>query len=384
MNGSQLPAMLCFPGADLDYDDSRLVRLMQAGPMTRGELANRTGWARNTVVSKVEKLMAIGILRQSDGVQAERGRPSLRFEIVSTATLFFVVIFQEDLILAAICNLLGEALVAERRVIGGNFGPDDAVSAVTEMLEGLTSQGIERKKIGLCVIGVQGPVSQDSGTIPWSRVGVLPKDMSDILGMKVIVENDANLNAIGVHHLRGDVDDLLVILVAKGIGAGIIVNGKLHRGVGGWAGEVGHVPIAAGGDTPCICGGRGCAATLASNTGLIAAVSTPERPVASMEELHALGSEGDLETIFALRQAGRHIGEAVLGLTLGLSPQLVMVGGQAAQIGDHMVAGVRELLSQKTPAAVSSMIRVESAPDHLVMQMLGASKLGFERLFPEM
>jgi len=230
---------------------------------------------------------------------------------------------------------------------------------------------------------VPGPVSDMRRTVPWSKVGVLPSDFSSHFGMKVAVDNDANIMAMGVQVENPDADSVLFLLVETGIGAGLVFSGKLHRGLGGWAGEVGHIPVAAAGDAPCVCGNRGCLAKVASNPALMRSISTDARPVDSVEALRDLVLSGDTDAIVALRQAGRHIGEAITGLVVGLAPSLISVGGNVAQIGDHVIAGVRESLAQRTPPAISAQLRISATRDHNLTGVRGASALAFELLFAE-
>ncbi len=158
------------------------------------------------------------------------------------------------------------------------------------------------------------------------------------------------------------------------------MSGQLHRGLGGWAGEVGHIPIVAGGDTPCNCGNRGCLALVASNPSLMRTISTTERPVKTVEDLRRLVLAGDTDAIMALRQAGRNIGEAVTGLIIGLAPDVVVVGGNIAELGDHVIVGIREKISQKTPPALSSRVTFEASSDYIACGIRGATEVAFDLL----
>lgn len=89
---------------------------------------------------------------------------------------------------------------------------------------------------------------------------------------------------------------------------------------------------------------------------------------------------GDTAAVMALRQAGRHIGEAIVGLVVGVAPNLISVGGQIAQLGDHVIAGIRESISHRTPPALSSQIRVVANNDHYRTAIRGATEVGFDLL----
>lgn len=375
---------LSSPIAELSDEDIVLLRALRPLPKGRAELADETGWSRNTVVTRLQRLTALGWVIEADEDRGDRGRPFARYKINSMAALIFIARFDSERIGSAICALDGTILASETHQLPFVHEPEvDAISELDEMLKRmLRSTTVDRSRIQAMVVGVNGPVSEMRQTVPWSRVGVLPQDLANHFSMKVAVENDANLMAMGARHDHPGVNSLLFLLVETGIGAGLVVADSLHRGLGGWAGEVGHVPIAAAGDTPCSCGNRGCLALIASNPALLRTLSTDKRPVECVEDMQKLVLSGDTAAIMALRQAGRHIGEALTGLVVGLAPDVITVGGNIAQIGDHVVAGVRESIARRTPPALSSKIELHASRDHLASGIRGATDVGFDLLFP--
>jgi predicted NBD/HSP70 family sugar kinase len=298
------------------------------------------------------------------------------------ASLIFVARFDSERMGCAICTLDGTVLSWEdQRRPYSEEGEVDGIRELDQMLSRLLASGtIDRSRIQAMVVSVNGPVSDLVRTVPWSRVGVLPSDLADHFSMKVTVENDANLMALGAQRALPDADSLMFLLVETGIGAGVVVSGQLHRGLGGWAGEVGHIPIAAAGDTPCNCGNRGCLALVASNPSLMRAISTTKRPVETVEELRRLVLAGDTDAIVALREAGRNIGEAITGMVIGLAPDVIMVGGNIAELGDHVIAGIRESIAQRTPPALSSRVNLQATKEYLAHGIRGATDVAFDLL----
>ena len=370
--------------ADLSAEDVQLVRALRAGPAGRAELADATGWSRNTVVSRLQRLSDIGWIIDAEIDQGDRGRPYAKYRINPMAALIFVARFDSERLGSAICRLDGTVLTFENHQ--RPFTPEPKVDAIGELDEMLSrmlaTTAVDRSQIQGMVVSVNGPVSETGRTVPWSRVGVLPADLADHFSMKVAIENDANMMALGAQQDHPDAESLLFLLVETGIGAGLVVSKKLHRGLGGWAGEVGHIPVPAAGDMPCTCGNRGCLALVASNPSLMRRLSTPARPVASVEDLQRIVLAGDTEAIMALRQAGRHIGDAITGLLIGLAPDVVTVGGNIAQVGDHVMAGIRESIAQRTPPALSSQITLHATTDYLMCGIRGAIDVAFDLLLP--
>lgn len=369
--------------SELDADELVLMQALRHDSKSRAELAQFTGWSRNTVVAKLAGLIESGWIIEISDTQGDRGRPFARYGLNPNAAVNFVSWFDAESVTAAICLLDGTVLAWERQDLPTVSGPEAAVLKLDEMLERMTSRAkVPRDQIQAMVVATNGPVSDMRRTVPWSKVGVLPSDFSAHFGFKVAVENDANIVALGIHRENPDAESVLALLVETGIGAGMVFSGQLHRGFGGWAGEVGHIPVAAAGDTPCICGNRGCLASIASNPSLIRSISTEARPLKTVEDLRKAVLSGDTDAIMALRQTGRHIGEAITGLVIGLAPDIISIGGRFAQIGDHIVAGVRESLSHRTPPAISSHLRIMGAQDHSRSGLRGASEIAFDLLFP--
>lgn len=367
----------------LEPDDITLLRALRNENRGRAELAAATGWSRNTVASRLASLVEKGWIIEIDDAQGERGRPFVRYGLNPSASLIFVARFDAQRVGAAICRLDGEVLCWEGQPLPTSPGPEGAIRLLDEMLARMaTENGIDRTHIRAMIVGVPGPVSDMHRTVPWSKVGVLPTHLAEHFSMRVAVENDANIIAMGVHAENRDVESVMFLFVETGIGAGLVFGGDLHRGMDGWAGEVGHIPVAAAGDAPCMCGNRGCLALVAANPALMRQVSRPDRPVETIEQLRQLVLGGDIEAIFALRQAGRHIGDAISGLVIGLSPDLISVGGNIAQIDNHVIAGIRETIAQKTPPAISSQIQITSTQDYNRTGIRGAAALAFDLLLP--
>lgn len=367
----------------LDKADLLLLHALRHQARSRAELALETDWSRNTVAARLGRLIDEGWVVETGDSRGERGRPFLRYAINPEAALIFAARFHAEGLNAALCTLSGTILATESVNLEADLGPDGAIAQISRLLDSMTAQpGFDRRRIHAMVIGVPGPVSAEARTAPWSRVGVLPSDLAEQFGMAVAVENDANLMALGARHDHPEAASLLFLLVQTGIGAGLILSGRLHRGLLGWAGEVGHVPVAAAGDMPCMCGNRGCVALIAANPALMRAISKPTQPVNTLADLAHLVQSGDIDAIMALREAGRHIGEAIVGLVVGLAPEAIAVGGPIAEIGNHVITGIRETLAQRTPPAISSQIRIVAAQDHDRAAIRGATDLAFDLLFP--
>ncbi|WP_406870393.1 ROK family protein [Thioclava sp. 'Guangxiensis'] len=372
------------PLARLDSGHRQLARALRDQAKDRAQLVVETGWSRNTVAARLQDLENQGWLARRDAPRAERGRPSNLYELNPNGRFFFIVRFGPDALMGVISTLRGKVLGEARSALPHGFTAEGTVREIETMLARLVAEtGIDRSCIAALVLGVPGPVHGRSRTVPWSKVGVLPENLAEIMGMEVLIENDANLMALGARLQARPDESLLYVFIDIGIGAGLALSGELHRGAQGWAGEIGHIPVAAAAGMPCVCGSEGCVAAVASNPALVRQVSTVARPVADPLALAKLVEHGDLEAIIALREAGRNLGEALTGPVIALAPDVVMVGGVLGRAGGHLQAGIRESLTRRMPPALAALLRIEDGPLEEIAAIRGAADLGFDLLFGE-
>jgi len=164
------------------------------------------------------------------------------------------------------------------------------------------------------------------------------------LDVPVSVDNDANLGALGelAYGAGRGATDMVYIKITSGIGAGLILDGRLYRGWGGMAGEFGHVLVAGDGDV-CRCGNRGCLETAASTTALLELLRRSHGDI-TVAEMIAMAKAGDLRARRVIADAGRVVGIAAAGLLNVLNPQRLVIGGDLAPAGDLLLDEVREAL----------------------------------------
>jgi predicted NBD/HSP70 family sugar kinase len=163
----------------------------------------------------------------------------------------------------------------------------------------------------------------------------------------VMVDNDANLGALAEAAFGAgrDAGDLVYLKVSSGIGAGLILNGRLYRGSGGLAGELGHVLVNPDGIV-CRCGNRGCLETVAATGALIDLLRRSHGEDLTVQAMLDLAHAGDAGCRRVIHDAGRALGQVVATLFNVLNPELVVVGGELARAGELLLAGVRESVAR--------------------------------------
>ena len=372
---------------------SELFQLLRDGkPRTRAALSTLTGLARSTIALRVDALMELGLISPVDDALSTGGRPSSQFALNPKARLVLAADFGASHATLAITDLAGTSLGEKRDQIDIADGPETVLGWMVESGRELLAK-IERDQKDLIAIGIglPGPVHHASGRpinppiMPgWDRFDV-PGWVQQHLEVPVLVDNDVNIMALGERaYTWPAVEHLVFVKVATGIGSGVISGGRLQRGAQGIAGDIGHVQIARGDNTPCHCGNRGCLEAMASGPAIAAALRASGVDVENGQQVVALVKRGNIEAIQAIRQAGRDIGEVLTACVSLVNPSVIAIGGSMAQAGEHLIAGVREVVyTRSMPLATEHLTIVQSSAGSNAA-VIGASMLAIHHaLSPE-
>jgi predicted NBD/HSP70 family sugar kinase len=194
----------------------------------------------------------------------------------------------------------------------------------------------------------------------WDGVSVPDAFAARHPGVPVLVDNDVNVMALGEYWTswRHDVDDLLFVKVATGIGCGIVSGGELHRGADGTAGDLGHVQVPDAGDALCRCGNRGCVEAVASGGALARQLRKRGVEATDSRDVVALVRRGDPEATALVRQAGRLVGEVLAGAVNFFNPAVIVIGGDLAHAHEQFFAGVREVVYRRSTALATQHLQV--------------------------
>lgn len=344
-----------------------IFQLLRDGrPRTRAELASMTGLARSTVASRIDRLIASGLVGPVSDALSSGGRPASRFAFNAAARVVIAVDVGATHIVTALSDLDGRVLGERREIVDISRTPGEVLSLVGEMGNSL----LERSGRGLhelagVGIGLPGPVEHLTGRpasppiMPgWDQFDV-PGYINKLWTTPVLVDNDVNIMALGEHFKYwSSHENFLFIKVATGIGAGIISNGELQRGADGTAGDLGHVRVSRGDNVRCRCGNFGCLEALASGPAMATELSRAGVQAVSGSDILELAKQGNATALDVLRQAGRDIGEVVATCVNLLNPSVIVIGGGLSGAGDYLVAGIREIVYRRSPPLATAHLRV--------------------------
>jgi len=273
-------------------------------------------------------------------------------------------------------NVLGEVAAD----IDVDNSAAEAVDAAVEMVEALrVSAGVEKSQLVGAGVGVPGPIDDRTGALASAEIlpgwaGLPAREaLSRRLGLPVQVENDANLGALGEATLgagRG-LQHVFYVRVASGIGAGLVIGGKLYRGAAGMAGEIGHVQVRADG-LLCRCGNRGCLETAASERAILAVLRPTRGDGITRQTIFDLLAADDVGVSRVISDAGRAIGRVLADICNVFNPEAVVIGGELAEAGDPLLSGIRESIDRFALPSVAQVVKVLPAELGERAEVLGA------------
>jgi glucokinase-like ROK family protein len=213
----------------------------------------------------------------------------------------------------------------------------------------------------------------------------------------VWVDNDVNVLALGEQRsgVAAGHDDVVVVKIGSGIGAGIISSGRLHRGAQGSAGDVGHIQITDDPAVVCRCGNVGCLEALAGGeaigrAGAVAAeagrssrlmTALDQRGTVTAEDVARAASFGDPVAVTLLQDAGRRVGSMLASIVNFFNPSMIVIGGGVANSPDLLLASIRESVYRRSlPLATRELLIQRSSLGGLA-GVIGASSMVVDQLF---
>jgi predicted NBD/HSP70 family sugar kinase len=365
---------------------SLLQQLRDGSPRTRAELARSIGVSRSTVAAWIDQQMAAELVAPVEDAASTGGRPSSQFAFRRDAYVVLAADVGASHARIGVTDLAG-SILAERRedlqVASGPVAVLDRLEQVgRELLSSVGRTGEHLIGIG---VGVPGPVEFATGRpvnppiMPgWDRFDIRAH-LEAAFGVPVVVDNEVNVMSLGERALGWPgVDDLLFVKVATGIGAGVISGGSLRRGAHGAAGDLGHAPLGGRSDVVCTCGNAGCLEAIASGSAIAAGLRSLGHDVAGTRDVIDAVRAGDSDAIAAVRQAGRDIGAVLTVAVSLLNPDVIVIGGSMAQVAEHLVAGVREVVyARSIPLSTENLTIVPSRARHDA-GLIGAAHLAMD------
>ena len=336
-----------------------LLAHLREDDVSRAELSRRMGMSRSAISSIVVHLLDLGlVLEQGPGFSSAGRKPTL-LSLCSEAVYVWGVDIGARHLGVGLFDLRGHPL--EQKSISHDVrqGPRATYAALEGLLEGLHFGALAQRSAGIGV-SVAGPVDFRTGRIidppnmaGWDGENVVLA-LEERFGLRVRADNDANLGALAESRGTGSSHSLIYLKCATGIGAGLLLEGRIYRGVMGGAGELGHISINADGPVGRS-GNPGSLESYSAGYALLERMRShlPHLPStlyqdSSLEDLVHAARQGDPLAVRLVREAGDSLGIALTTLLNLFNPAEVVIGGELAAAGPLLLEAITEVVHSRT------------------------------------
>lgn len=331
--------------------------------LTQADIARATCLAPATVSNIVRQLQAAGFLETTAGA----GRRGTAVRISRGAGLAVGIDFGHQHVRVAVSDLGGVILAEARSAISPSHACEEGLELACAMRDDLLSEVHGRPDGVLCVgLGLPAPVGADglvvSSSILPGWVGVKAGEIAaERLGKPVLIDNDANLGAVAEHRRGAGIGHpcMVFLKVSSGVGAGLIVDGRVFRGGTGMAGEIGHLTLDEAGPV-CRCGSRGCLEAYTSVSTVMELLAA-QHPGASFADIVDAAKRGHNASRRVIEDAGRQLGWGMAMVANLINPTCIVVGGDMAQAGDLLLDAIRVGMRRHALGSVGAAVELRVA-----------------------
>ena len=356
--------------------------IIHCGPISRASIAKQTGMSKQTASEVVRILCENGWVRETGRTSGHIGRTASTYELVPASAFVVAIDLGGTKLRSAIVDLAGNVLaelVEPTHPLGG--------LAVARQIGEISRRaakegGVEYSLVKIAVVGCPGVPDQEKGTVRFapniSGIDTInfAEEVSKSLGIPVKLENDVNLAALGEHWAGAgqNIENLVLISLGTGIGAGLIVNGELLRGSGGFAGELGYLPFGAD-PFEELSLKKGAFERGAATHGIRQAYTELTSETLDVPDIFSRLREGDPSALKVIEQTAAYLAWAVASVSVVTNPELVILGGSIGS-QPEMIEATRAYVAKCFPYVV----RIEPSPLGNHAALCGAAAIGLEHL----
>jgi N-acetylglucosamine repressor len=365
------------------------------GPISRADVARATALTRTTVSDVVDQLLSSGLAEEIGLGQSTGGKAPILVQVPSDARQLIGVDVGDSELNAAIVNLRGEIGTRVDLPLDGRDG-ELALDRLESLLDKLVAAA-DRPLLGIG-IGTPGLIDTSTGTVLWAvnldwRDLRLGERLQQRYQLPVYVANDSHAAALAEFTFgssgepRQGPRSMLVVKVGRGIGAGIVLNGRLYQGDGFGAGEIGHTSVADN-HRPCRCGSSGCLETIASTRAVVQRVRelAPHAPESSLhvsvepdgigfDELARAFAQGDPLAREVVIDAAHHLGRSIGALVGAFNVQRIVLVGEMTVFGEPWLAAIRREAHRSALALLADATTIEIGRLESNLVVLGSAAL---------
>lgn len=332
-------------------------------PISRAEIARETDLQRSTISAIVEALKTEGLVEEVGEGESTGGRRPTLLRLRTKEAIAIGVAITPTLTTVATSDLAGR--VIEQKEFLTDPDSDKTLNKVISLVrEFLNRNKGSIEAVGVSLPGLVDPSTGNAIYVPYFKWRDIPvsKIISAAVGLPLVIDNDANAVALAELWFGrpevSDARDFILVLVAEGVGTGIIFDGQVYRGQRGAAGEFGHMVIGTHAPVPCSCGNHDCWEAFSSERAAIARylkLSGEGNAAASgFRELVDRALDGEANAKAALVETARFLGVGISNLVVGFSPEAVVVGGEIARAWPLVESALTETIEHSVRRGLPS------------------------------
>ncbi len=378
----------------------KLIR--EESPISRASLARRLGLNPATISSNVKILLNEGLIREVGAGTSSGGRKPILLEIDQSARYVIGVDVQKDKVVVAVVTLDGTILCSKEQIFVTHFSKETVLSTIYSTIDSAIS--CKYLDLDICYgigVGMHGIVDVVRGisifapAFAWHNVEI-QELLEERYKVPVKIDNDARAMALGEKWFgcTGDIDDFLFINIGGGIGGGLFIGGKVHRGYSGTAGEIGHIKVAENGKK-CVCGNSGCLDTEATVKSILDEIeevrtqsadswyndSLREGRSITINDVSDAAIAGDVFTRELLHRVGYYLGRAISDVLAVVNPQMIVIGGEISPLLDFILPTLKETLESFSLQESLEGMEIKGSSLHEKAGIIGAATLIIQRVF---
>jgi len=341
--------------------------IRQQGPISRAELARRSNLSRSTISSIINTLITTNLVHETGMGDSQGGRRPIMLAFNYQSSYVIGVELATTTVTVLLTDLAATVQRRAQRAFDIAAGPDVCMPQVVELIRAVVREaGVPVEKLLGVGVGVPGPLAFATGrpvappVMPGWHDVPLRRWLERALHLPIFVENDANLGALAEHRwgaAQGWHNLAYVYLGSAGIGAGLILDGRLYRGDIGSAGEIGHLMVDEDGPL-CPCGSFGCLEAVAGTPALRAQARALALPADTICAIVALAHQGDPLATTIIRSAGEQLGIAISSLLNMINPGCVVLAGDLTAAGALLLEPLQAMLRRCGLAAAVEHVAI--------------------------
>jgi glucokinase-like ROK family protein len=398
--------VLSLPALQVTQQEAQVLdALRRRAAISRTDISRVTNWSRPKVTTVVNRLIERGVLMEIGEGDSQGGRRPQLLRLNDRLGYVIGIDIGATSMDLALADLNARVLLRDRGPADVREEPAMLLGEVKRRLSDmLRKEGVRPEQILGIGVGVPGPVDFARGTLvapplmpAWGNYPIRGFFQGLFPNAFVSVDNDVNMMALG--ELRAGaghgIDNFLFVKIGTGIGAGIICHGLVHRGSAGSAGDIGHISVDRNGPT-CHCGNIGCLEIMAAGPAIAGRAAEAARKGSSAilarklkanggqlrsEDVGLAAREGDRTAIEIIQSSGQMIGDVLAGLVNFFNPSLILIGGGVANIGNQLLASIRQEVLRRSTALATRELTISYSPMGAEAGVTGAIHLALDHLF---